>query len=68
MFSCKGGKCLLARAVCDGTNDCSNEDDENNCSKSDILNKLITNIVGFLNFSKRDDSKKNSYLGFTLPF
>ena len=33
MFTCQGGGCFPATAVCDGENDCSNGDDENNCRK-----------------------------------
>ena len=31
MFSCPGGGCVQATAVCDGKKDCVNGEDENNC-------------------------------------
>ena len=39
MFSCQGGGCILASALCDGTNDCSEGDDEKNCRKLADYNK-----------------------------
>lgn len=33
MYQCKDGECILAGWRCDGTSDCSDETDEENCTR-----------------------------------
>ena len=36
-FKCSDGECLRSSLVCDGYSQCQSEEDEQNCSKLDVI-------------------------------